>query len=213
MLLPPGNRADLLVAVGRSDGVLRAIPYDRGGMGMMGGRASGDRGPVRLATLAVTGGAPDATGPLPSFAEPRDLRDEDVARRRELVLGMAMGMGGMGMSAGRAMGDMMSFTIDGREFDHERVDQRVRRGAVEEWTIHNDSPMDHPFHLHVWPMQVLEENGRRHDRPVWQDVVNVPARGTVRVRIAFDRFDGRTVYHCHILDHEDRGMMGVVEAS
>jgi FtsP/CotA-like multicopper oxidase with cupredoxin domain len=84
---------------------------------------------------------------------------------------------------------------------------------VEEWTILNDSPMDHPFHLHVWPMQLLEENGREVDSPTWQDVVNVPARGSVRVRVAFEDFAGRTVYHCHILDHEDRGMMGVVEAT
>ena len=44
---------------------------------------------------------------------------------------------------------------------------------------------------------------------MWLDVVNVPARGAVTVRVAFDR-PGRTVYHCHILDHEDAGMMGIV---
>ncbi len=71
--------------------------------------------------------------------------------------------------------------------------------------IRNDSPMDDPFHLHVWPMQLLEENGRRPDRVTWQDVVNVPARGYVRVRVAFDRFDGTTVYHCHILDQRTGG--------
>jgi FtsP/CotA-like multicopper oxidase with cupredoxin domain len=46
----------------------------------------------------------------------------------------------------------------------------------------------------------------------WQDVVNVPARSNVKVRIAFEDFTGRTVYHCHILDHEDQGMMGVIDA-
>ena len=216
VLLLPGNRADLLVTAGRGAGVLRALPYDRGGIGMMGGLRSRGTGPVPLATVAVTTDGAADTGPLPAFDPPRDLRTEDVAGRRELVFatGMGgMGMGGMGMGAGRAMGDMMSFTIDGREFAHDRVDQEVRAGTVEEWTIRNDSPMDHPFHLHVWPMQVLEENGTAHEAPVWQDVVNVPARGSVRVRVAFDDFDGRTVYHCHILDHEDRGMMGVVEAS
>jgi len=50
------------------------------------------------------------------------------------------------------------------------------------------------------------------ETPTWLDVVNVPARGEVAVRIAFDDFGGRGVYHCHILDHEDRGMMGVVLA-
>ncbi|HSJ19441.1 MAG TPA: multicopper oxidase family protein [Nocardioidaceae bacterium] len=204
VLLAPGNRADLLVTVGRGDGVLRAVPYDRGGMGMgMGGMMRDTQeGPVRLLDLRVTGAAEPPPG-LPVFAAPRDLRDEAVDADRDLVLAMGMGMG-----MGR-----MSFTIDGREFAADRVDQAVTAGSVEEWTIHNDSPMDHPFHLHVWPMQVLEENGRRPDRPTWLDVVNVPARGSVRMRVAFDGFDGRTVYHCHILDHEDRGMMGVVEAT
>jgi FtsP/CotA-like multicopper oxidase with cupredoxin domain len=45
----------------------------------------------------------------------------------------------------------------------------------------------------------------------WQDVVNIPARREVTVRMAFDTFNGRTVYHCHVLDHEDNGMMGVLE--
>lgn len=71
--------------------------------------------------------------------------------------------------------------------------------------------MDHPFHLHVWPMQVIEENGRALNPPKWRDVVNVPANGRVKVRIAFNDFRGRSAYHCHILDHEDLGMMGVIE--
>jgi FtsP/CotA-like multicopper oxidase with cupredoxin domain len=133
------------------------------------------------------------------------LRGEAVTARRELTF--AMGMGGM-MGGG---GSMMSFTVNGREFDPDRVDVKVEAGSVEEWTLTNTSPMDHPVHLHVWPMQVVESAGRALDRPVWQDVVNVPARSRVRVRIAFDDFVGRTVYHCHILDHEDAGMMGVIE--
>jgi FtsP/CotA-like multicopper oxidase with cupredoxin domain len=43
--------------------------------------------------------------------------------------------------------------------------------------------------------------------------VNAPAGGSVVVRIAFDRLGGKTVYHCHVLDHEDLGMLGVLEAS
>ena len=74
--------------------------------------------------------------------------------------------------------------------------------------------MDHPFHLHVWPMQVVSRHGRqRDDSPQWLDVVNVPARESVTVRIRFTDFPGRTVYHCHILDHEDLGMMGVIDAT
>ncbi|HEX9226680.1 MAG TPA: multicopper oxidase domain-containing protein, partial [Arthrobacter sp.] len=46
---------------------------------------------------------------------------------------------------------------------------------------------------------------------IWQDVVNVPANGRVKVRVAFKDFRGRSVYHCHILDHEDLGMMAAIE--
>jgi FtsP/CotA-like multicopper oxidase with cupredoxin domain len=85
-------------------------------------------------------------------------------------------------------------------------------GTIEEWTIANTSPMDHPFHLHVWPMQILERAGRSVEAPTWQDVVNIPSGGSVRTRIALERIGGKTVYHCHILDHEDLGMMGTVRA-
>lgn len=126
-----------------------------------------------------------------------------MAAHRQLTLSSAMGMG-MG-------GGMMGFTINGREFSAARTDTTVAAGSVEEWTLTNPSPMDHPFHLHVWPMQVIEQGGRALDRPEWRDVVNVPAQGRVKVRVAFTDFTGRSVYHCHILDHEDLGMMGVIE--
>jgi FtsP/CotA-like multicopper oxidase with cupredoxin domain len=113
----------------------------------------------------------------------------------------------MGMGAG----GMMRFTIDGKEFDPDRVDQQVRLGTVEEWTVINTSPMDHPLHLHVWPMQIVEHLVQPVDPAVWRDVVNLPAQSRTTIRVAFDAFPGRTVYHCHILDHEDNGMMGVIE--
>ena len=116
-------------------------------------------------------------------------------------------MGGGGMGGGQ------NFTIDGKSFDETRIDQQVPLGGVEEWTITNTSSMDHPFHLHVWPMQVISIGGDSPSEPHWQDVVDVPARASTVVRIAFEDFGGKAVYHCHILDHEDNGMMGVIEVS
>ncbi|BAS07662.1 multicopper oxidase [Arthrobacter sp. Hiyo4] len=69
-----------------------------------------------------------------------------------------------------------------------RVDTTVPAGGIEEWTLRNTSPMDHPVRLHVWAMQIIEQAGRPVDPPMWQDVVNVLARSNVRVRIAFDDF-------------------------
>jgi FtsP/CotA-like multicopper oxidase with cupredoxin domain len=204
LVLTTGNRADLLVTTATGTSELRTLPYDRGDMGMMGGmpgmadgapgRGTGE--PLTLATLEVTGSAAAPLPPVPAQPAARDLRAETVTAHRELTF--AMGMGGPGG---------MSFTIDGRQFDPDRIDQAVQPGAVEEWTLVNTSPMDHPMHLHVWPMQIVDDAAT----PTGRDVVNIPARKSVRVRIAFDDYTGRTVYHCHILDHEDRGMMGVLQ--
>lgn len=214
--LAPGNRVELLVDTREGASTLTAAPVDRGSMdGMMGGAMPGDGPgtdePIELLTLEVTGYRAADAGPVPPGPVLRDLREEPVAARRTLDFAMGMGMGGM-MGGMRGPGQMMSFTIDGRPFDAERTDQRVRVGTVEEWTLTNSSPMDHPMHLHVWPMQVVTEAGREVAAPRWLDVVNVPAFGEVTVRVAFDDFADRTVYHCHILDHEDLGMMGTLEA-
>ncbi len=213
VLLGPGNRADLLVSTVAGESVLRAAHYDRGSMPGMMGRAPAGQGPTEspqglsLATLHVMGEPVAGPAALPPGPAPADLRQVSVAARRQFLL--AAGMRGDRMGA--AGGGMMAFTINGREFDAARVDTTVPAGTVEEWTVVNTSPMDHPFHLHVWPMQLISVNGAALAAPVWQDVVNVPANGRVRVRIAFKNFTGRSAYHCHILDHEDLGMMGVVE--
>ena len=211
LLLAPGNRADVLVTAGEGVSALRSSYYNRGSMaGMMGPAArrgdAGGTGDLMLATFSVSGApatTPPAPPPLPARPAPEDLRTAVVAARRQLTLATGMGMG-MGMG-------MMAFTINGRTFDPDRTDTVVAAGTVEEWTLLNPSPMDHPFHLHVWPMQVIEEAGTAQDSVTWRDVVNIPANGQVKVRVSFTGFTGRSVYHCHILDHEDQGMMGVID--
>ncbi|WP_448071125.1 multicopper oxidase family protein [Georgenia yuyongxinii] len=203
VLLAPGNRADLLVTMGPGTAELQTLGYDRGAqvMSMMGDGAALS-GPATLASVTVAGGTDASPVAIPGRAPDPDLRGREPDRRREITFTMGM-TGGMGA---------MSFGFDGQGFDPERVDQDVRAGALEEWTIRNPTPMDHPFHLHVWPMQMIQHNGDNIAEPTWRDVINIPAGGQVRVRIDFSRFAGRTVYHCHILDHEDAGMMGIVQA-
>ncbi len=209
--LLPGNRADVLVTMSAGIATFEALPVDRGSTGGMGGGMGGGNATaastVTLATLTVSG-ANGAALPKPVLSQPRDLRSEPLDGARTLTLAMGGGMGGGGMG-----GSMMGFTIDGQEFDPGRVDQSVAAGAIEEWTIVNTSTMDHPFHLHVWPMQVIQVGNQSIETPTWQDVVNVPANSQSRVRIAFENFTGTAVYHCHILDHEDNGMMGVISVS
>lgn len=206
VLLAPGNRADLIITARAGTSTLRALPYDRGSVGGMMGGGTARSADVSLATFAVAGTDTDTDRltDIPDQLAPRDLRSATVTARRELVF--AMGMSG-GMSGG-----MMSATINDRAFDATRVDTTVEFGSLEEWTLTNTSTLDHPMHLHVWPMQIIEQDGQPVESVIWQDVVNIPRRSTMRVRVAFDDFSGRTVYHCHVLDHEDAGMMGIIEA-
>ena len=119
------------------------------------------------------------------------------------MLGQSMGPG--------MMGGGMGFGINGRTFDPSRVDTRVRLGDVEDWEFVNPMAMDHPMHIHTNAFQIVQPDGSA--QPAWQDVVLVRAGERVRVRMAFQDFIGKLMYHCHILDHEDLGMMGVLEIS
>ncbi len=199
VVLAPGNRSDLVVrpaGTGRYE--LTTEPFERGGMGSMmegGGNSAG--GPITLATM-VTTGATAMSPPLPATLPAEAIPTTPATVKRQTAFQMGMGMGDM------------AFTIDGRTFDPERDDQTVRLGSIEEWTVSNPSPLAHPFHLHVWPFTVLAASDATPPTGIPQDVVLIPAQGWVRLRIPFTTYSGRSVYHCHILDHEDAGMMATV---
>jgi FtsP/CotA-like multicopper oxidase with cupredoxin domain len=203
LVLAPGNRADVLVRPRREGQFpVTADRYDRGGMGMMGpmmGGGPANTDPITVAMLAVSG--PATTSPAsPSTLPAPPVPFGPVAQQRRLTFAMDMDMGAGGMR----------FSIDGRTFDPDRDDQSVQLGAIEEWTVVNTSPMDHPFHLHAWSFQVVATSARSEPLGVQQDVVLVPSHGWARLRIPFTDHHGRSVYHCHILDHEDLGMMATV---
>lgn len=210
LILAPGERADLLVPGTRSPDryALLSLPYDRGiadmmagmggghpGRGMMGERDRSSDRPFTLATL--TYGEPTTPVPLPQRLIPFSPLSEP-SQRREFVLDHGIDQG-------------QFFLINGRAFAHDRIDTTVRLGTVEDWRIINQAGMDHPFHIHTNAFQVLTQNGQPFPFPVWKDVINVKAYQAVDLRIAFTEFPGKTVYHCHILDHEDQGMMGVLD--
>lgn len=207
LLLAPGERAEVMVQLTR-EGSFRVLnlPYNRSGghmmgnSGMMGGmHGGGIRGDTQTQTL-LTIVAPPApkTVSLPSRLARIDSIDSNLASvTRQLVLG-----GGM-------MG--MQFFINGRSFDENRVDVSGRLGNIEVWDIRNRSAMDHPFHLHTYPFQVLSRNGVAEPFVAWKDVVNVRPGESVRIAVPLRDFTGKTVFHCHIVEHEDQGMMGVLE--
>lgn len=101
--------------------------------------------------------------------------------------------------------------INGQSMDMERVDVSAPLGATEIWEVENLVGMDHPFHLHGFQFQVLERDGVPEPYRSWKDVVNVPRHQTARFIVRYDDYAGKWMFHCHILDHEDHGMMGVLE--
>jgi FtsP/CotA-like multicopper oxidase with cupredoxin domain len=119
-------------------------------------------------------------------------------------------------------------TINGKQFGEE-IDQYMKLGATEEWTLFNDTPVGgpaHPFHIHVNPFQViamfdptymdasLKTTGVPIRRPwVWWDTFAIPPGGWAKMWTRFVDYTGTYVFHCHILDHEDRGMMQMVNVS
>ncbi|HSP35963.1 MAG TPA: multicopper oxidase domain-containing protein, partial [Thermoanaerobaculia bacterium] len=115
----------------------------------------------------------------------------------------------LGQNMMMGMGRGMSFTINGREFEGARIDSAPRLSTVEDWVYINGTMMDHPMHLHTNPFQLVANDGSVE--PAWRDVILVKAGQRARFRVRFDDYAGKTVQHCHILDHEDNGMMATVE--
>ena len=88
--------------------------------------------------------------------------------------------------------------------------QTVALNAVEEWTINSLNDYPHPFHIHVNDSYVVKVNGEAVT-PFWADTLPVPPKGSITFRMRFTEFTGKYVWHCHALDHEDLGMMQLVE--
>jgi FtsP/CotA-like multicopper oxidase with cupredoxin domain len=133
-----------------------------------------------------------------------EVRSAPLARRRTLVYSRTP--------------DRRVFMIDGRVMDENRVDQTVKLGDTEEWTVINTDQQYHSFHIHQTGFLVSEVNGVRPNEDSLRDTYSMlpatdAAPSVLKVVIPFTDpvIVGRFVYHCHAVDHEDKGMMGVVE--
>lgn len=108
-------------------------------------------------------------------------------------------------------------TIDGKSYTG-NVEQSMLLGTAEEWTIRNGTDELHIYHIHVNPFFVTHINGKAlpADSPLrrWQDTIGTPTDGgAVTFKTRFERFTGKYVIHCHVLEHEDEGMMQIVEVA
>ncbi len=195
MLMVPGQRIDVLVqASAPGTYMLHGVPYNQG--------YEAPTGPI--ARVVVEGeplpmNLPTELPPLPE----KLIGDGEITGTRMLTLSQK--------SPGTEDWRGFRFLIDGKTFDPDRVDQRVRLGAVEEWTIVNEDGDDHVFHIHTNDMLLTKINGEELAEPVWLDTAAVPGNGSITFRSRFLDFTGKAMLHCHMMNHEDLGMMQVVE--
>jgi FtsP/CotA-like multicopper oxidase with cupredoxin domain len=87
----------------------------------------------------------------------------------------------------------------------------AKPGETQVWTIANKTKWSHPFHLHGFFFQVLDKDGGPVHPLEWKDTVNVPLDQTVRLVVRYDDRPGSWMFHCHVLDHADGGLMGMVD--
>ena len=198
LVVAPGQRVDVLVQAGEPGGyLLHAIANDQGYPSPTGPLA---RVVVEGEPLAIELPTALPPPPLPSIGA------DEIVGTREIVFSAMQPE-----FPPAATYQEFRFLVDGRVFNPGRVDQRVALGTAEEWSVVNDHEDDHVFHIHTNPFQMTHVNGEPLARPVWRDTVIVPREGSVTFRSRFLDFPGKTVLHCHMMNHEELGMMQVVE--
>ncbi|MBP6861453.1 MAG: multicopper oxidase family protein [Neisseriaceae bacterium] len=204
LFLSPADRVEVVVRT-RKPGTyaLQSLYYDRSKMMVQ-------ETPYTLTLGQVTVGAKVA-------ALPRTLRKINdfgpvVARKRVVFSEEMGGMGGdHSMSGGMGMSMMANmFKVNGQTYDMNRIDLTSKVGEVEEWTVFNNSHMDHPFHLHGTQFMVVSHslNDRTEPAPyrAYQDTVNLRPYETIVFKVV-QHDKGLRMFHCHILEHENLGMM------
>jgi FtsP/CotA-like multicopper oxidase with cupredoxin domain len=197
--MAPAERADLLLDLRNANVgdriMLRSLPFSiPGSMGFMGG-ANLQGNAMDLLELRVTRRVNDATT-IPTALSSLNLPNPAAAVRERTFRFQSM---------------MMSHTINGREFDMQRVDETVPFGDTEIWSFVNDSSFPHPVHLHATHFRVLSRTGGRGQLFPWEagrkDTVLMYPGETIRVAVRFTAQRGLFLMHCHNLEHEDMGMM------
>ncbi|MDZ7711370.1 MAG: multicopper oxidase domain-containing protein [Roseovarius sp.] len=200
LTIAPGERYEVLVDFSNGQGSTLVSGTNPN---MMMGRMRGGGGAFTVLPFHVDTSLRARIAQLPDDlggSRPSGPTAAEVTRRFSLDMPMGMMM--------RRGGDM--FAINGQAFDMDRMNLAVQLGATERWQV-SAARMMHPFHIHGVTFQVLAENGvpPKAWNTGWKDTVLVD--GTVDILVRFTQPASPAtpfMYHCHILEHEDGGMMG-----
>ena len=183
-ILGPGDREEIIVEVGESPVALVDDTFGR------------------VLELRPNGGLSSA-GPLPD-----ELATIDRIPESEVAVDRSFRMG----DVRRFWEFNPSWAINGVQMDMDRIDVRVRLGDTERWTLSSDDGQ-HVFHPHQIQFQILSINGEPPppEEAGWEDSVLVTPEREVVILARFDTYAAEDIpymFHCHMLDHEDLGMMG-----
>jgi suppressor of ftsI len=196
LMLPSAQRLEVLVRAGASKGQY-TLSYDAYNQGV-------DTWPHKSAASVIVSGKAWTGADHPGVDASAGISDLSAVSvpaqlHRTVVLGQDDSV---------AEGEFGRFTMNGHAWDPSYSEWTSTLGTVEEWFIRNDTEQDHPFHVHVNPFQITKVNGVTVPFSGHQDVAIVPRFGSITVRTKFTDFTGGPILmHCHILDHEDMGMM------
>jgi FtsP/CotA-like multicopper oxidase with cupredoxin domain len=159
-----------------------------------------------ILTVEIVGSGPEMT--LPDSLPAWDPPILPIAAKRQFTFSVER----------TPANDFLSFGVNGDAYDPARPPYRVKLGTAEEWTLVNgldDKLMDHAhvYHVHVNPFKITRINGKTLDKPLWRDtfVLTKTTGDSLAFESNFVDYPGTFVEHCHILSHEDLGMMSAIE--
>lgn len=213
LLMSPGERYEVLVDMGTADMNALNVNLDGGGGDGFFANLFGGNQTVTALTLQRSGDT-GFTGSMPTKLANIELpkpSDATVTRSFQLEMDVGADLAALALAWDNFCGDAGAMAINGQPMKMDRIDEEVRKGDTEIWRISVDDQL-HPFHIHGCSFRILSQNGAPPPAYAagWKDMVHVD-EGWSEVLVKFDyeaTKDAPYMYHCHILEHEDCGMMG-----
>ncbi|NRB04952.1 MAG: multicopper oxidase domain-containing protein [Rhodobacteraceae bacterium] len=211
ILMSPGERYEVLVDMRTAE--TNALNVDlNGGGGFFGNLFGG--GQTTTALSFTTSGEAGFDGAMPTRLAnlaPPNPAEATVTRSFELQMDVSADLAALALAWDNFCGDAGAMAINGQPMKMDRINERVRKGDTELWRVSVDDQL-HPFHVHGCSFRILSQNGATPPAYAqgWKDMVHVEdGWSEILVRFDYDAPEETPyMYHCHILEHEDCGMMG-----
>jgi FtsP/CotA-like multicopper oxidase with cupredoxin domain len=219
ILLYPGYRSDVLVKAKENIGIkvddYRVLfLWDAGeeeeeaGQGEHSLQRDTNEFSKLLAVVIISGDRKNMALPtsrdLAKYAPHKSISDDEVKGYQRIEFNIETG------------GERTLFTVNGKEFDINNPPRELKLDSADEWTL-TSGLASHPFHIHVNPFEIISvtnadgETDKSVKVPLWKDTILIQQGQTIKFRSRYEVYIGQFVLHCHILDHEDQGMMELVE--